>query len=67
MVCPPSHFQYHDRCLRFSIFFVEECKAVISLPTVAPEVEWNQREGKERFGQPIRTPELAEDVKGRVS
>lgn len=41
----------------------DECKAVISMDTVAPEVEWNQREGKQRFGQPIRTPALAEDVK----
>jgi hypothetical protein len=28
------------------------------------EEAWNRREGKARFGQPIKTPALAEDVKG---
>ena len=32
--------------------------------TVNLEDAWNRREGKDRFGQPIQTPALAEDVKG---
>jgi hypothetical protein len=32
--------------------------------TVNLEEAWNRREGKHRFGQPIKTPALAEDVKG---
>lgn len=42
----------------------DEHKVSISPSAVNLEEAWNHHEGKNRFGQPIRKPALAEDVKG---
>lgn len=42
----------------------DEHKVTVNPSAVNLEEAWNRREGKDRFGQPIQTPALAEDVKG---
>ena len=41
----------------------DEHKIAVNPSAVNLEEAWNRRDGKDRFGQPIRTPALAEDVK----
>lgn len=42
----------------------DEHKVTVNPSAVNLEEAGNRREGKDRFGQPIQTPALAEDVKG---
>lgn len=45
----------------------DEHKVTVNSSTVHLEEAWTRREGKARFGQPIQTPALAEDVKGDLN
>ena len=51
-------------CTSLTISLSDEHKVTVNPSTVNLEEAWNRREGKDRFGQPIQTPALAEDVKG---
>ena len=52
-------------CWAFSLS--DEHKVAVNPSAVNLEEAWNRRDGKDRFGQPIRTPALAEDVKGDIN